>query len=73
MSLGEPIWVYDRPPPYYKTVWVLFDVPSVSSVSNRPVIFQGSMQYIDDKPAFYAAGHYEPLPPHWFMVCWRYV
>lgn len=72
MNLDDKPWVHNSPPPYHVNVWGLFDVPSISSISNRPVIFHGSMQYIDEKPIFYATGHYEPLHPHWFMVCWRY-
>jgi hypothetical protein len=73
MLLEFKPWVHDSPAPFHKLVWALFETPPVSSVSNRPKIFRGTMQYINDKPMFWEEGALEPLHPHWVMIAWRYV
>ena len=65
-------WHYDQWPPTNELVIVVFDTPTVSSVSNYPRIEQGYVKWVPNGVAFFPEGDIHPLHSHFRPVAWRY-
>jgi len=65
-------WHYDSWPPTDEDVIVVFDTSTCSSVSNYPVMIQGTVKQLDKGIGFFIRDDIHPLHPQYTPVAWRY-